>query len=299
MIEILLATYNAGKYLAKQLNSILAQDHSDFIITICDGNSEDTTLSVIKEYASANPKKIQIYNAPSKSHSAKKMFSALIKQAKGDYIMFCDQDGIWEKNKISKMLAEMRTLEARKGKNTPILVHSDMSVINDEGKEISKSISSYAGFSAKSTNFKKLVVQNNVISGSIMFNSKLLPLVKKIPDRAVSHDWWVALVAACFGKTDYMNEKLCSCRALENNSIHFMKAGSNRSDLKLANNQSYWQAAAFLETYTSGLNEEKKQILLEYSALASASKSQKLQKVMFGGYGKSNVSNFFGQLMNL
>ena len=56
-LQILLAAFNSERYLARQLDSILAQDFQDFEILIRDGGSTDATLELISAYRRKFPEK--------------------------------------------------------------------------------------------------------------------------------------------------------------------------------------------------------------------------------------------------
>ena len=49
-ISILLSTYNGGKYLKEQLDSILSQSFNDFKVLVRDDGSTDNTVAILKEY---------------------------------------------------------------------------------------------------------------------------------------------------------------------------------------------------------------------------------------------------------
>jgi len=49
-ISIVMATYNAGKYLESALQSIIQQNYPCLEIIIIDGKSQDNTLSIINKY---------------------------------------------------------------------------------------------------------------------------------------------------------------------------------------------------------------------------------------------------------
>ena len=62
----------------------------------------------------------------------KKSFETLLKYAyensDAEYFMFCDQDDVWNNDKIEKTLEEMKRLEKLYGNNIPLLVHTDLEV---------------------------------------------------------------------------------------------------------------------------------------------------------------------------
>ena len=51
MISIAMTTYNGEKYLSQQIDSILNQTYSDFELIICDDNSNDNTINILKSYS--------------------------------------------------------------------------------------------------------------------------------------------------------------------------------------------------------------------------------------------------------
>ena len=55
-----------------------------------------------------------------------------LKDEKNEYIFFSDQDDVWENNKVSVMLHRMKVLEKGLGKQCPILLYSDMEVVDEE-----------------------------------------------------------------------------------------------------------------------------------------------------------------------
>jgi glycosyltransferase involved in cell wall biosynthesis len=86
-ISIILATYNAGKYLENALQSIIQQNYPSLELIIIDGKSQDDTLSIIRKYQEhitfwkSEPDK-GIYDAWNKG----------IEMSTGDWIMFLGSD---------------------------------------------------------------------------------------------------------------------------------------------------------------------------------------------------------------
>lgn len=52
----------------------------------------------------------------------------------------------------------------------------------------------------------RLLMQNVATGCTVMINRPLLELALPIPDAAIMHDWWLALVAAAFGKIGTVHE---------------------------------------------------------------------------------------------
>ena len=100
-IGVLLCTHNGEKYLHEQLNSILNQSFTNWKIYASDDNSQDATISILEKFKNANGEKfIEIINGPNKG--ATNNFISLVHKYNNDcdYFAFCDQDDIWEKDKL-------------------------------------------------------------------------------------------------------------------------------------------------------------------------------------------------------
>ncbi|PJJ11115.1 glycosyltransferase involved in cell wall biosynthesis [Flavobacterium sp. 1] len=87
LITIVIATYNAGKYLEICLNSIIPQLNNDIELVIIDGASKDDTIDVIKKH-----QKYISYWISEKDKGIYDAWNKGIKVATGDWIMFIGAD---------------------------------------------------------------------------------------------------------------------------------------------------------------------------------------------------------------
>ena len=138
-VTILMATYNGEKYLCEQLNSILKQTHTNWRLVISDDGSTDATLSILQKYQSEFTDKITLLPADCRFGSAKGNFLHLLKQSPPGYAMFCDQDDIWDNDKIEKTLAALKQMETDAARNCPLLVFTDLCVVNADLQPIATS----------------------------------------------------------------------------------------------------------------------------------------------------------------
>ena len=108
-IIILLSTYNGEDYLAQQLDSLLKQTYSNFIIIIRDDASNDSTEQIINHYVERNQGKIHKLSGINSNVGPSSSFGLLIKYAIKEkialgisrlYMMLCDQDDIWIEEKL-------------------------------------------------------------------------------------------------------------------------------------------------------------------------------------------------------
>lgn len=215
LIAILLATYNGEKYLKEQLDSIISQTYSNWVIYVHDDGSNDKTIDIINEYINKYPNKIK-YIEGKPTGGAKENFMYLMSKVNEDYIMFCDQDDVWLNNKIEITLNEMKEVET--SKDIPTLVFSDLTVVDKDLNVISNSLEKYQSLNYKKIDYASLLMQNQVTGCTAMINKSLLKkaIVKDTKD-IIMHDWWCALIAARFGKISCINKQLTLYRQHNNN----------------------------------------------------------------------------------
>jgi len=99
-VTVLVAVYNTEKYLPECLDSLLAQTHTDLEIMCVDDCSTDSSLSILRDYASRDPR-IKIIALPHNQGQAKARNIA-IKQSTGDLYCFLDSDDWFAPDSIEK-----------------------------------------------------------------------------------------------------------------------------------------------------------------------------------------------------
>ncbi|EEY35290.1 glycosyltransferase, partial [Pseudoleptotrichia goodfellowii] len=109
-IDILLATYNGEKYLEEQLYSILNQSYPNINLLIRDDGSKDKTVDIIKKYAQKD-ERIKFIEDDLGNLGFLKNFEKLLEHSEENYIMFSDQDDIWNPDKIEKSYKKIRETE--------------------------------------------------------------------------------------------------------------------------------------------------------------------------------------------
>ena len=227
MIDILMATYNGETYLETQLESLINQTYPYWHLIIRDDGSTDHTRDIIERYAKKYPEKIDFYTNYVNSGSAKKNFMALLEDVRSEYVMFCDQDDIWDIDKVYKTYRAMKKLESREGKEIPLMIATDLRVMASDGRILDKSFLHYMNLPSKVL-LRSLIIQNNITGCTAMINKNLCELLKKADhaDKILMHDHFAAIVAALLGKIALMNHSTISYRQHEHNSVGAMDARS-------------------------------------------------------------------------
>jgi len=219
MIDILLATYNGQAYLREQINSILSQSNQDWQLIVRDDASDDNTLSIIKDYEARYSGRIKLVEDNDGHLGASLNFQRLLEKSVSEYIMFSDQDDVWLPHKIELTLNLMKATE-KDCPNKPILVHTDLKVVDSQLKTIADSMWQYEGTCPKTGNDLNKVLLQNVATGcTMMINRKAKAVSLPIPKEAVMHDWWIVISVARHGKIVYVSDTLVLHRQHPNNVI--------------------------------------------------------------------------------
>ena len=229
-IAILLSTYNGTKYLEEQLDSILNQTYSNYVIVARDDGSYDDTIQLLNKYAKKFTDKFHLLEQDLLNLGASDSFSYLIeyvlenKQSLGlesAYMMFCDQDDIWSLEKIHKQIDEMLKVEKQQTgtKPIPVLIHSNLRVVSEEKSLIAESFVHYQGLEIERNRFTNLVISNVVTGCTVFINEALARKAVPVSKEAIMHDWWLSLVASAFGKLVFIDAPLVSYRQHDTNAI--------------------------------------------------------------------------------
>ena len=191
-VQILLATYNGESFLRGQLDSILNQEYKSWELLIHDDGSNDNTIQILNEYENNYPKKIKLLNDQRVFASASKNFFHLIenRSKEANLYCFCDQDDIWHKSKLKFIIERYISKEGEE----PLLIHSDLSLIDKKGELLEKShnklINYQKNFITKNTSY----YYNPVPGCAMTINSALAEKIS-YSKYMVMHDWWILLSA--------------------------------------------------------------------------------------------------------
>ncbi|MBE7718245.1 glycosyltransferase family 2 protein [Lacrimispora indolis] len=306
MVSVLLASYNGEKYIRDQLDSILNQTISDLTVMISDDLSADGTPAVIQEYEERYPGRVKSLRNGERSGSAQNNFFRLLKSATDEYVMLCDQDDVWLSDKAEVTLREMKRLEAEWGKKVPLLVHGDLSVTDKEGKVLHKSMAEYQKIAVHDNRFSHYLVENNITGNTVMVNKALLRLLNDIPEECVMHDWWLGLLASCFGRISYIDRPLVLYRQHGDNQVG-SKSGKEQYAERIRNQDTVRenyrrmlvQAQQFLKLYENEMSRENRETLEHFIGLYGKNRAEKVYIIWKYKLMKSTPMRTLGQMFSI
>src|SRR5690606_2365429 len=226
-------------YLPEQLDSLLAQSYGNFVIVTRDDGSTDASKALIADYASRHPERFHIVESGGRNVGASAGFSLLMQyvlenrqalEIERAYILCCDQDDVWYPQKISVSMQRLLILESQ-SPGKPVLVHSDLRVVDAQRRQIALSFVAYQGLNAFRNSFTRLLVSNVVTGCTALFNEELAALAAPVPQDAMMHDWWLALVASAFGRVSFIEKTLVDYRQHGSNTLGAQEYSRNSNAL--------------------------------------------------------------------
>lgn len=201
LISIAVCTYNGEKFLAEQLESILAQTYKNIEVVIVDDGSVDNTLEIINKYAVADDRIKVFRNKVNLGFN--KNFEYALSLTSGALIAISDQDDIWELNKLERLKASI-------GDNWLIFSNSALIYPNGlvkEGKLLNK-------FEYGNRDFRSILLSNFVTGHTCLMQRHFLKKIRPFPNSGY-YDWWMGFVALYHNKLTYLSEMLTQYRVHE------------------------------------------------------------------------------------
>ena len=192
MISVCMATYNGQAYIKKQLDSILVQLSDNDEVIISDDGSTDATIEIISSYKDS---RIKLLNHKKNTEFLKMKrsknfylvasnFENALSHAKGDYIFLTDQDDIWRKDKVSKMLENL---------NQSDIVMSNFSIIDKNDVVINER---FYDKSPISNSIVVNIIKSHFLGCCMAFKKNVLTYALPFPEKLVGHDYWIGCLGA-------------------------------------------------------------------------------------------------------
>jgi len=220
-VLVVLSTYNGAQFIREQIESIRAQSFRDWMLLIRDDGSSDDTVPIITQLMKREPR-IALLGDSLGNIGAWQSFGLLLSAARergARYLFFSDQDDVWLKPKMSAQLDLLRALEHSSRRSLPVLVHSDLVVVNENLRRIHPSFREFQHTSYDPGDpLGTLLIHNTVVGCTVAINQPLIELADPLPADA-PHDWWLSLCAASAGRIASVAEPMVLYRQHASNAI--------------------------------------------------------------------------------
>lgn len=221
-ISVALCTCNGEKYLSEQLHSIVNQTVKVDEIIICDDNSKDDTIKIIKYFQSKYQSLIKLYVNHKPLYTVNN-FEKAVNLTTGNYIFLSDQDDIWMPNKVEV------TLNFFKKNNEALLLFTNANLINKDSDMLGETLWLKYGFNVlvqnRWNNFKNQIIdliqnKNYVTGATVCMDKRLKSYIYPVNlPKNIWHDCYFSLIAAKHKGLRFLDECLVHYRIHEDQQV--------------------------------------------------------------------------------
>ncbi len=176
LVSIITPTYNCAKFIARTIDSVLAQTYKNWEMIIVDDRSQDNTREIVEEYMKNEPR-IQYHLLDENSGAAVARTTAM-KLAGGYYMAFLDSDDIWLPDKLERQITWMR-------ENNYAFSCTAYEQIDEDDNSLGRVIKT-----VKRTNYNRLLLDCPVGNSSVVYDVEKMgkfevPNIRKRNDDAL------------------------------------------------------------------------------------------------------------------
>ncbi len=209
-ISVALCTYNGERFLPEQLDSILNQTRLPDELIVCDDNSSDNTLILLRAFAEQAPFPVTVMENKSKLGSTQNFLQA-IHLCSGTLIALADQDDLWHASRLQhseKLLLEHPEVG---------MTFSDGTLIDDQSKPLPGNLWTSFGFSdiiqqrLAAKDYLVCVQLRFVTGATVMFRTFLRDLCFPVGEGWI-HDEWLAASVPLFSELYPLKQNLICYR---------------------------------------------------------------------------------------
>ena len=216
LTSVALCTLNGEKYIASQLQSILDQTVAVNEIIICDDCSTDNTISVVNSFIQQHPGIISLH-INERNLGGRENFEKALRLTSGDFIFFSDQDDIWMKNKVERILTFFNNNNSCEG------IFTDADLIDEQNTPLGSTLLDHTFFEPdlrkNYTNADLLywsLLLGNIVTGATLAIRRtalahILPFQLNFK-RRLWHDAWIGYVLLLKQSMEYLDECLIQYR---------------------------------------------------------------------------------------
>jgi glycosyltransferase involved in cell wall biosynthesis len=199
-VDVLLATFNGEKFLREQLDSLVSQVGVDINLLVGDDGSTDSTLAILAEYSNSF-KSLEIFTF--EQIGITKNFFSLLMHSKAHFIAFCDQDDVWDSNKILRLATAISFVDG------PVIAYGSILPFPRPRR-----------FAPRKTTLPGLIHQNSIRGCNLLFNDNLREHILSLdPSPLVMHDWASVLLCVALGEVIFVPDSHTFYRLHPDNAV--------------------------------------------------------------------------------
>lgn len=241
-ISVAMCTFNGSRYLEEQLESIAEQSRLPAELIVCDDQSTDGTLSILKQFKARAPFAVSIIQNSQRLGSTRN-FDQAIGLTRGEFIALCDQDDRWAPHKLER-LSDALIADSFLGG-----VFSDAQLIDGDGRPMGTRLFARHKFTAaKQRSFigcpTDTLLKYDIVTGAtLMFRASLRRYCSPIPASWV-HDGWLAWMIALHARLTLIAEPLIDYRVHASQQLGVETHTAQASSMRLESRRQFYSRVA-------------------------------------------------------
>lgn len=223
-ISIVLAIYKPNiVWLNQLLVSLNNQTYTNIELLVCD-DCPQTPIDESLFHSCITNFPFKIYKN-NENLGSNKTFEYLTSLSTGSYIAYCDQDDIWENDKLEILVQKLEETNS-------LLAYSDLSIIDAQGIKTANSITEIRTrnifYNGKNL-AHKLLIKNFVTGCTMIIKNEIAKAAIPFPELMI-HDHWLALYASSLGELYFVNQPLVQYRQHNNNQTSVLMNVKTKND---------------------------------------------------------------------
>lgn len=215
LVSIIMPAYNAERYVADAIRSVLAQTYQDWELVVVDDGSKDGTAGIARDLA-AQDARIRLVSRENGGQAAAR--NTGIRASRGTLVAFLDADDLWVEEKLELQLRALAETGA------DVLSSNGFVFEGDDTSVEAYELSTLPGRTEGAEMFRLLYAFNRIQIQSVLVRREMLEQVGLFDEdrryqNCEDYDLWLSLAAA--GALFYgMEERLIKYRRHEGASTH-------------------------------------------------------------------------------
>jgi len=225
-LQVVLAYFNGGRYINKQVESIYSQTIRPGSILIYDDNSSKLDRDILLDLAHDYGEWLQLLEGSAERLGCTRAFEKLLAASSGKYVLLSDQDDIWRPDKVARLLKFIDCNSKIYDDKTAFALFSNAHLVNEDGLDSGNTLFRANDIDLDLIKYSDLYIRNFGSGCTLLVSRHLIDVATPFPPNLVMHDWWLMLVAATLGRLAGTQDCLIAYRQHSSNLV-----GAYRPDL--------------------------------------------------------------------
>lgn len=209
-ISVCLCSYRGARFIERQLRSVVEQTDSVNEIVISDDASNDETVEIVRQFRASVRVPVRLLEG-GMNVGSNRNFERCIREATGDIVVLSDQDDLWRRDKVEKLVAPFRDPEIG-------LVFSNARMILEDERLLPYTLWDAIHFNSvdqhkmKSVNAFEHLLRRYVVTGATMAFRRSLALLAMPFAEGLVHDAWLSLNILAISRCGLVDQTLVDYR---------------------------------------------------------------------------------------